>query len=84
MPVAMAPAARAQLVLLGDGTQVSVDGVARGACPARLILEPGAHSVVFSFPPTGESKGESLTLRGGDHATLQADFTGAIPSIRAR
>ena len=84
IPATVAPAARAQLVLLGDGTQVSVDGVARGACPARLNLEPGPHSVVFSFPPTGESKGESLTLRGGDHTTLQADFTGATPSIRAR
>jgi hypothetical protein len=84
VPPTVAPAARAQLVLLGDGTQVSVDGVARGACPARLNLEPGPHSVVFSFPPTGESKGESLTLRGGDHTTLQADFTGATPSIRAR
>jgi hypothetical protein len=84
IPTAIAPAARAQLVLLGDGAQVSVDGVARGACPARLSLEAGLHSVVFSFPPTGESKGESLTLRSGDHATLQADFTGATPSIRAR
>jgi serine/threonine-protein kinase len=81
---ASAPAARAQLTLLGDGTQVSVDGVPRGACPARLSLEAGSHSIVFSFPPTGESKGESLTLRGGDHATLQADFTGATPSIRQR
>jgi hypothetical protein len=79
-----APAARAQLVLLGDGTLVSVDGVPRGACPARMTLEPGAHTVVFTFPPTGESKGESLTLRGGDHATLHADFTGATPSIRAQ
>ena len=84
IPAAIAPAARAQLVLLGDGTQVTVDGVPRGACPARLSLEAGPHSIVFSFPPTGESKGESLTLRGGDHATLQADFTGATPSIRAR
>jgi eukaryotic-like serine/threonine-protein kinase len=83
-PTATAPAARAQLVLLGDGTLVSVDGVARGACPSRLNLEPGPHSVVFSFPPTGESKGESLTLRGGDHATLHADFTGATPSIRTQ
>ena len=83
-PVITAPAARAQLVLLGDGTLVSVDGVPRGACPARVSLEPGPHTVVFSFPPTGESKGESLTLRGGDHATLHADFTGATPSIRAQ
>ena len=84
VPVATpAPAPRAQLLLLGDGTMVSVDGVPRGACPARVSLEPGPHSVVFSFAPTGESKGESLTLRGGDHTTLQADFTGATPSIRA-
>jgi serine/threonine protein kinase len=84
VPVATpAPAPRAQLLLLGDGTMVSVDGVPRGACPARVSLEPGPHSVVFAFAPTGESKGESLTLRGGDHTTLQADFTGATPSIRA-
>jgi serine/threonine protein kinase len=83
-PVATAPSARAQLVLLGDGTRVSVDGVPRGPCPARVGLEPGTHTVVFSFPPTGESKGESLTLRGGDHATLRADFTGATPSIRVQ
>ncbi len=83
-PVTAAPTARAQLVLLGDGTLVSVDGAPRGACPAHVSLEPGPHTVVFSFPPTGESKGESLTLRGGDHATLHADFTGATPSIRRR
>jgi|HubBroStandDraft_6_1064221.scaffolds.fasta_scaffold51268_2 serine/threonine protein kinase len=81
---APAPVARAQLVLLGDGTVVSVDGVARGACPARVVLDAGPHTIVFSFPPTGESKGESLTLRGGDHATLHADFTGATPSIRRK
>jgi serine/threonine protein kinase len=76
------PGARAQLVLLGDGTLVSVDGVARGTCPARLALEPGSHTVLFSFPPTGESKGESVTLRVGERATMRADFTGAAPSIR--
>jgi serine/threonine-protein kinase len=76
--------ARAQLVLVGDGALVSVDGVARGACPAHVSLEAGAHTVVFSFPPTGESKGESLTLRVGDRATLHADFTGAAPSIRVQ
>jgi serine/threonine-protein kinase len=79
-----AAAERAQLVLLGDGTLVSVDGVPRGACPAHVTVEPGTHAVVFSFPPTGESRGESLTLRGGEHATLHADFTGAAPSIRAQ
>jgi serine/threonine-protein kinase len=81
-PAGTAATVRAQLVLLGDGTVVSVDGVPRGACPARLTVEPGAHTVVFTFPPTGESKGESLTLRGGDRTTLHADFTGATPSIR--
>ena len=75
---------RAQLTLLGDGTLVSVDGLPRGACPARVALEPGQHAVVFSFPTTGESKGTSLTLRGGERATLRADFTGASPSIRAQ
>jgi serine/threonine-protein kinase len=73
-----------QLILLGDGTFVSVDGVARGACPRSIALEPGAHAVVFTFPPTGESRGESLTLRGGERVTLRADFTGATPSIRTQ
>jgi eukaryotic-like serine/threonine-protein kinase len=74
----------AQLMLLGDGTLVTVDGVSRGACPARVALEPGPHAVVFSFPATGESKGESLTLRAGERTTLRADFTGATPTIRAQ
>jgi eukaryotic-like serine/threonine-protein kinase len=79
-----ASSAHAQLLLLGDGTRVTVDGVARGSCPARLALEPGSHTVLFSFPPTGESKGESVTLRVGDRATMRADFTGAAPSIRVQ
>jgi serine/threonine protein kinase len=78
-----APVERAQLVLLGDGTFVSVDGVSRGACPVRVSVDTGAHAVLFSFPPTGESKSTSLTLRPGDRTTLRADFTGAKPSIRA-
>jgi serine/threonine-protein kinase len=74
---------RAQLVLLGDGTFVTVDGTPRGACPARLALDPGPHSIVFSFPATGESKTDALTLRAGDHMTLRADFTGVTPTIRS-
>jgi hypothetical protein len=48
----------------------------------RLAVDAGPHSVVFTFPATGESKGTSLTLKGGERATLRADFTGATPSIR--
>jgi serine/threonine-protein kinase len=86
---AAAPAAsaeraeRAQLVLLGDGTSVSIDGTPRGSCPTRLAVDPGPHSIVFSFAATGESKTESLTLRAGDRMTLRADFTGVTPTIRA-
>jgi hypothetical protein len=49
-----------------------------------VAVEPGPHTVVFSFPETGESKGETLTLRVGEHTTLHADFTGAAPSIRVQ
>lgn len=84
-PAVTTPSAdRAQLVLLGDGTLVSVDGVPRGACPVRVLVESGTHAIVFSFPPTGESKGESLTVRAGERATLHADFTGAATSIRSQ
>jgi hypothetical protein len=69
-------------VLLGDGTFVRVDGVARGRCPTQLALDPGRHSVVFSFPATGESKADSLTLQAGERATVRADFTAAAPTIR--
>jgi hypothetical protein len=79
---ATASADRAQLVLLGDGTFVRVDGVARGRCPTQLALDPGRHSVVFSFPATGESKADSLTLQAGERATVRADFTAAAPTIR--
>jgi hypothetical protein len=72
------------VTLLGDGALVSVDGVARGPCPTRVTVDSGAHAIVFTFPPTGESKGESLTLRGGERVTLRADFTGATPSIRTQ
>jgi eukaryotic-like serine/threonine-protein kinase len=82
-PPAGAPSSeRAQLVLLGDGTLVTVDGTPRGACPARLVVDPGPHSIVFSFPATGESKSDALTLRAGDRMTLRADFTGVTPTIR--
>jgi eukaryotic-like serine/threonine-protein kinase len=74
---------RAQLVLLGDGTFVTIDGTPRGACPARVAVDPGPHSIVFSFPATGESKTDALTLRAGDHMTLRADFTGVTPTIRS-
>jgi serine/threonine protein kinase len=79
----VAPAAeRATITLLGDGTRVAVDGVGRGVAPARVTVEPGTHAFVFSFPTTGESKGESLTVRAGERVTLRADFTKATPTIR--
>jgi hypothetical protein len=71
-------------VLLGDGTTVSVDGVSRGAAPAKAAVEPGLHTVSFSFPATGESKGMTLTVKPGDRPTLRADFTGATPTIRVQ
>jgi eukaryotic-like serine/threonine-protein kinase len=73
---------RAHLVLLGDGTFVTVDGAPRGSAPARVAVEPGTHAIVFAFPATGESKGASVTLRSGERATMRADFTGAKPTIR--
>lgn len=77
-------AERAQLVVLGDGTLVTVDGAPRGRAPARLAVEPGAHTVMFLFPPTGESKADTVILRAGEHATVSADFTGVAPTIRVR
>jgi serine/threonine protein kinase len=74
----------ATLVLLGDGTVVSIDGASRGAAPVKAAVDPGTHAIVFSFPATGESKGTSLTLKAGDKATLRADFTGATPTIRVQ
>jgi serine/threonine-protein kinase len=76
------PAVSATLSLLGDGTTVSIDGTARGPAPLHVTLEAGAHSVLFSFPATGESKGSRVVLHGGERVTMRADFTGATPIIR--
>ena len=73
---------RAQLVLFGLGTVVSIDGVPRGPAPARVSVDPGPHTIVFTFPATGESKALSVTLRGGERQTVRADFTGARPTVR--
>jgi PEGA domain len=81
-PSASSASERAVLVLLGDGTVVSVDGVARGSAPARVAVEPGTHAVVFSFPATGEMRTESITLRPAERATVRADFTGVKPTVR--
>jgi len=74
---------RAILVLLGDGTFVSVDGVTRGATPVRVPVVAGSHTVLFTFPPTGESKIERVVVHPGERATLRSDFTGIVPSVRA-
>jgi hypothetical protein len=47
-----------------------------------VALEPGAHEVRFTFEPTGESRGERLTLRSGERITVRADFSSATPTIR--
>ncbi len=76
---------KAQVTFLGDpGTRVSVDGTSRGACPSRLALDPGTHDVRFFFDPTGESRGERLTVKGGERVTVRADFTGATPTVRVQ
>jgi serine/threonine-protein kinase len=77
-----AAAGAAQLVLLGEGTTVRVDGVPRGAAPARVSVDGGTHTVVFSFAATGETKSASITVRPGERSTLRADFTGAAPVVR--
>lgn len=75
--------ARANVTLLGDpGTRVAVDGVSRGACPAKLALEPGQHDVRFTFDPTGESRGERFVVKPGERVTVRADFAGATPTVR--
>jgi serine/threonine-protein kinase len=79
---ASAAAEKATLLLLGDGTVVSIDGVSRGAAPVRASVDPGTHTISFAFPATGESKGMTLTVKSGEKPTLRADFTGAVPTIR--
>jgi eukaryotic-like serine/threonine-protein kinase len=72
------------LTLLGNHAQVSVDGVSRGACPVHLTLDPGSHAIRFSYPATGETKGDTFVLRRHERVTLRADFTGASPTIRVQ
>ncbi len=77
------PSGRAAVMLLGDpGTNVSVDGQARGPCPQRIVLEPGQHEARFTFEPTGESRGERFGVKAGDRITVRADFTGATPTVK--
>jgi hypothetical protein len=76
------PSGAAATFLGEPGTRVSVDGLPRGACPVRLTLDPGAHDVRFVFDPTGETRGERLTVKAGERVTVRAEFTGASPMIR--
>jgi tRNA A-37 threonylcarbamoyl transferase component Bud32 len=73
-----------QLTLLGAHAQASIDGAPRRPCPVHAVLDPGPHAILFSYPATGESKGETVTLRARDRLTLRADFTGAMPTIRVQ
>lgn len=76
-------AGKAAVTFLGEpGTRVSIDGVSRGSCPVRVTLAEGPHEVRFTFDPTGESRGERFTVKGGDHVTVRAEFTGATPTVK--
>jgi serine/threonine protein kinase len=78
--------ATGHFALYGDpGTEVSIDGVARGKCPVRDVeVEPGTHDVRFNFDPTGESHGERIPITAGARVTVRADFTGATPTLRVQ
>lgn len=76
---------RALVAFLGDpGTRVSIDGASRGPCPVRVSLEPGQHDVRFQFDPTGESRGERLSVKANEKVTVRAEFTGATPTVRVQ
>ncbi len=76
--------AGARVSFFGDpGTRVTIDGAARGACPLRdIALDPGVHEVRFVFEPTGESRGERITVPSEGKLAVRADFTGATPTLR--
>ena len=82
-PTPTAAVAKVVVQLLGEpGTRVAIDGTSRGTCPVRLSLDPGVHDVRFLFDPTGESRGERVTVKAGEPITVRADFTGATPTIK--
>ena len=76
-------AGRSMVAFLGDpGTRVSIDGTMRGPCPVRVSLDSGQHDVRFTFDPTGESRGERISVKPGEKITVRAEFTGATPTVR--
>ena len=76
-------AGKASVTFLGEpGTKVSIDGASRGPCPVRATLAEGLHEIRFTFEPTGESRGERLTVKSGDRVTVRAEFTGATPTVK--
>ena len=80
-----ATTARAQLALSGRSRHPRRSSTACPAGPAlpALTLEPGAaRRRLLVSAPRESRRASRLTLRGGDHATLRADFTGATPTIR--
>jgi hypothetical protein len=46
------------------------------------LLAEGLHDVRFTFEPTGESRGERVTVKSGEQLTVRAEFTGASPTVK--
>ena len=75
----------AKVMLVGDvGTRVVVDGKPRGACPVSLSLDPGQHVLQFVFDPTGESRGQPISVKPGERVKVVAQFLGANPTIKVQ
>jgi hypothetical protein len=74
-----------QLFLIGDpGTQVALDDAPFRPCPVAIYVKPGPHQVRFAFgyETTHDTVGQQVMVATGEHVTVRADFTAAVPRIR--
>jgi serine/threonine-protein kinase len=74
-----------QLFLIGDpGTQVAVDNAPFRPCPIAIYVKAGPHQVRFAFgyETAHDTVGQQVTVASGEHVTMRADFTAAVPRIR--